>query len=154
MTKSTSARSETPSHFFTEDESRRIVEAIRKAESGTTGEIRVRLERRTKGAVLDAARAVFHRLRMDRTAARNGVLIYLSLQDHAFAIYGDAGVDRILGASGWNGIRDRMAARFRKGDFAGGVVDAIGEVGTELARHFPAAPGDRNELSDDLSHGE
>jgi uncharacterized membrane protein len=149
----TKTRSETPAHFFSDDESGRIVDAIRRAEGTTTGEVRVRLERRTKGPVLDAARAVFHRLGMDRTAARNGVLLYLSLQDHAFAIYGDAGVD-VVGASGWNAIRDRMAARFRKGAFADGVVDAIGEVGAVLATHFPAAAADRNELSDDLSHGD
>lgn len=152
MTKTT--RSETPRHFFSDEESRRIVEAIRAAESGTTGEIRVRLERRTKGPVLEAARAVFHRLKMDRTDARNGVLIYLSLQDHAFAIFGDAGVDAVVGGAGWNAIRDRMAARFRKGQFADGVTDAVRDVGAVLAKHFPAAPGDRNELSDDLSHGE
>lgn len=154
MTTPTTARSETPGKFFTDDESRQIVDAIRRAESGTTGEIRVRLERRTKGPVLDAARAIFHKLGMDRTEARNGVLIYLSLADHAFAIFGDAAVDAVVGASGWNDIRDHMAARFKKGQFADGVANAVLEVGAVLARHFPAAPGDRNELSDDLSHGE
>lgn len=37
---------------------------------------------------------------------------------------------------------------FRAGRFLEGVLIAIDLIGSELSRHFPRAPGDRNELPD------
>ena len=147
-------RGTNPKTFLTPEESQRVVQAIAAAEQGTTGEIRVRIDGRCKGPALDAARTTFHKLGMDRTAQKNGALLYLSLSDHHFAVYGDEGIHRHVGADGWNAIRDRLAARFRNDEFADGLAEAIAEIGRVLATHFPAAPGDRNELSDELSLGE
>ncbi|TPW11972.1 MAG: hypothetical protein FD129_1554, partial [bacterium] len=120
----------------------------------TTGEIRVRIDRKCGRPALEAARLLFHRLKMDATAERNGVLIYLSLEDHQFAVYGDLGIDATIGADGWNAIRDRLAARFRKDEFAAGLAEAVTDIGQVLAKQFPGHKDDRNELSDDLSLGE
>ena len=146
-------RGKNPKTFLTEAESARVVDAIQAAERGTTGEIRVRITRKCGRPPLDAARITFHRLKMDATAEKNGVLIYLSLVDRAFAVYGDEGIDRHIGCDGWNAIRDRLAERFHKDQFADGLADAITEIGQILAKHYPAKAGDRNELSDDLSLG-
>ena len=56
-----------------------MVDAIRKAEAGTSGEIRVYLERKHKGDALSRAAKVFHKIGMTKTRHRNGVLIYLAL---------------------------------------------------------------------------
>jgi uncharacterized membrane protein len=146
-------RGHNPKTFLTEAESSRVVNAIQAAERATTGEIRVRITRRCGREPLEAARITFHRLKMDQTAERNGVLIYLSLVDRAFAVYGDEGIDRHIGADGWNTIRDRLAARFHNDEFADGLAEAITGIGATLAKHYPAKAGDRNELSDDLSLG-
>jgi uncharacterized membrane protein YgcG len=48
-----------------------------------------------------------------------------------------------------------MADHFRKGEYAGGLVAAIGEAGRQLAEHFPYdASYDVNELADDVDFGE
>jgi len=146
-------RSTDPKTFLTEAESARVVAAIQAAERGTTGEIRLRIDRKCGRPPLDAARITFHKLKMDQTAQRNGVLLYLSLADRQFAVFGDEGIDRHIGCDGWNAIRDRLAERFHKDQFAEGLADAIADIGRTLARHYPAKAGDRNELSDDLSLG-
>lgn len=134
-----------------------IARAIGGAEARTSAEIRVHMERRVPrrwfraGDPLARAHAVFHRLGMERTAERHGVLIYLAVGDRKFAIVGDAGIHRHVGDDYWAGVRDRMATSLRAGQALRAIVDAVEEVGSVLARHFPRRPDDVNELSDDVS---
>lgn len=143
-----------PATFFDENEKLRIREAIDAAEARTSGEIRVHLERRTPGDPLAVARAVFVALGMTKTAARNGVLIYISTEDRAFAIVGDDGIHRVVPEGFWDDVRARMAARFSEDRFAEGIVDAAGAVGEKLARYFPIEAGDKNELPNEISTGQ
>lgn len=140
-----------PGNFLSAAESERVVAAIREAESRTTGEIRIRVERNCPGEPMARARAVFAGLGMHGTADRNAVLIYLSLTDRQFALFGDDALHGVVGDAGWNRLRDRALARFRKSQFADGLVEIVGELGRTLAERFPARPGDRNELKDDIS---
>ena len=146
-------RGTNPETFLTATESELVVQAIAQSEKGTTGEIRVRIDRKCGRPALEAARLLFHHLKMDATAERNGVLIYLSLTDHQFAVFGDEGIDATMGCDGWNAIRDRLAARFRKDEFAAGLAEAVTDIGKVLSKQFPGHKDDRNELSDDLSLG-
>ena len=84
-----------PSRFFSHEQKERILRSIRDAELDTSGEIRVHLERRCRGEALDRAAYLFEKLNMHKTALRNGVLFYLSIEDHKFAILGDAGINAI-----------------------------------------------------------
>jgi uncharacterized membrane protein len=137
--------------FFSAQEEARILEAIRRAEGATSGEIRVHVESSCKGDPMDAARDRFARLGMAATERRNGVLFYLATRDGRFAVYGDEGIHREVGDPFWQALRDRMAERFRDDDFAGGLEEAIAAVGAHLARAFPAAAKDVNELPDAIS---
>ncbi|HEX4824997.1 MAG TPA: TPM domain-containing protein [Candidatus Polarisedimenticolaceae bacterium] len=129
----------------------RIVEAIRAAESRTSGEIHVHLERRSGGRPLEAARRWFVRLRMDRTRERNGILFYVAVDERLFAVVGDAGIHERVGVAFWESLRDVLAGSFAAGDHAGGLVRAIGEAGKQLAEHFPRRGDDENELPDEVS---
>jgi uncharacterized membrane protein len=140
--------------FLTEGDRDRIAVAIRDAEAGTSGEIRVHIERRCGGDALARARVVFHELGMGRTASGTGVLIYIATADHRFAIFGDRAIDARIGAAQWQAICDAMSARFREGRFADGICEAIARVGAVLHASFPRAPGDTNELPDAPSFGE
>ncbi len=64
--------------FFRSDEEDRIIRAIQEAEKHTSGEIRVHLEKDCRKPVLDEAVRVFHKLKMDKTELRNGVLIFVA----------------------------------------------------------------------------
>lgn len=138
-------------HFFSKDEQQQIVAAISKAEKNTSGEIRVNIDNRCRGDVLDRAAEVFGKLGMDKTEQRNGVLIYLAVKDKVFAIIGDEGINRIVGNGFWNDVKDLMAAQFAQGNFCRGLIDGIGRCGEKLKFHFPIQPNDVNELSDEIS---
>ncbi len=140
--------------FFSEKDENQIITAIREAELRTAGEIRVHLERKVKGDITEAARQTFHRLGMDRTEQRNGVLIFLVPAQHVFAIWGDVGLHRLVPEHFWEDVRDVMQQQFRQGRFAEGICQGINLAGEKMAAHFPPVEGDRNELPDDLSFGD
>jgi uncharacterized membrane protein len=146
--------------LFSDEDLEAIEAAVAAAERVTSGEIRVHLERRLPrargappGDALARAREVFTRLRMHATAERNGVLIYLAVEDHTLAIAGDAGVHTRVGDEYWQRIRDAMLERLRRGEPREAVVHAVREIGVVLHRFFPHRPDDRNELSDRISLG-
>ncbi len=78
--------------FLTEEQEERIIDAITRAEADTTGEIRVHIEFDCKGDPLKRAAKLFHRLKMDRTRRRNGVLLYIASKARKVAVYGDSGI--------------------------------------------------------------
>lgn len=140
--------------FFSEVQKTTIVKAIGEAEDMTSGEIRVHVEPRCKGKpVLDRATEVFHQLKMDTTANRNGVLIYIAYEDKQFAILGDQGINHVVPANFWDGTKEVMASHFKKGEFFEGVMFAIKECGMHLKQYFPVQEGDKNELSNEISEG-
>src|SRR3546814_4804526 len=73
----------------------RVKTAIREAEKQTSGEIRVCAEAHCPEEILDRAAWYFDQLHMQKTASRNGVLIYMALEDRQFAIIGDAGINAV-----------------------------------------------------------
>jgi uncharacterized membrane protein len=143
-----------PKTFLSETEQTQVVQAIQEAEKRTSGEIRVHLDRTSGGNVNRKAVAVFRWLKMHKTDARNGVLIYLAVEDHEFAIIGDQGVNQVVPSGFWDTTRDAMQAAFKKGQFAEGLMAGIREAGEQLRLHFPYQSDDVNELPDDISFGD
>lgn len=139
---------------FSQEEKARIRNAIREAELRTSGEVVVHIENRCKEDVLDRAAGVFDMLELQKTKERNGVLFYLAMKDHKFAILGDGGINEKVGNAFWNEVKDLMQAEFRNGAFTEGLCKGIGLAGEKLAEHFPYQKDDVNELSDDISFGE
>ncbi|MCR8669038.1 TPM domain-containing protein [Aestuariibaculum sp. M13] len=139
--------------FLTESEEQEVVEAIRKAELKTSGEIRVHLEKTSKGDAYKRALEVFHLLKMDNTKEQNGVLIYVAVEDKAFVICGDKGINDVVPKDFWNSTKDVIQSHFKAGNFKQGLVDGVLKAGKELETHFPWQHGDVNELSNDISKG-
>lgn len=139
--------------LFTKEEQQQIVEAIKTAELNTSGEIRVHLETKCPGDVLDRAAYWFAELKMHKTDLRNGVLFYLASGDKKFAILGDAGINAKVGSDYWAKIKEQMAADFSEGNFAKGIVTGILSCGEQLSQFFPYQSNDKNELSNDISFG-
>jgi uncharacterized membrane protein len=139
--------------ILSEAEEERVLEAIRDAESATSGEIRVHVESRTADARADAERC-FAGLGMAATAERNGVLFFLAVRDRKFAVIGDRGIHERVGDDYWTRLGARLETRFRAGEIALGLCEAIRDVGRELAAVFPRSPKDANELPDSISYGD
>ena len=137
--------------FFTKEEQQKIVAAIKEAELNTSGEIRVHIENYCKEEALERAAEVFYDLKMDRTAARNGILFYLAVKDHKFAIIGDEGINKEVEHDFWNDIKDEMIYNFKENKFAEGLIAGILKCGDKLKKYFPYQNDDVNELSDEIS---
>jgi len=128
-----------------------IEAATRKAEEGTTGEIRVSVLPRQIGSLADVAERTANRLGMTKTKERNGVLLLVDPARRRFVIWGDKAVHERLGEAFWTATADAISERFRKGDFTGGLVHGVETVGRRLAEHFPAGPeGHANQLPNDV----
>ncbi|MBN2611498.1 MAG: TPM domain-containing protein [Bacteroidales bacterium] len=142
-----------PAGFFNAVEKGKILSAIRDAEMNTSGEIRLHLEADCKTDVLDRAAYIFEKLGMYKTNQRNGVLIYLAVNDRKFAILGDAGINAVVPPDFWDQIKKTMEEYFKQNDFAEGLSKAIQMAGLQLKKHFPHQKDDVNELSDEISYG-
>jgi len=141
------------SKFFSTQQKNQITEAIKKAELNTSGEIRVHIENKCKIEVLDRAAEVFSQLKMHKTELRNGVLFYVAINDHKFAILGDAGINAKVPEYFWDNETEVVINHFKDGKYAEGLSTGILMAGEQLKQHFPYQTDDKNELSDEISFG-
>jgi len=124
--------------FLSKLEHDQIVQAIRNAESKTSGQIRVFIQRgKLEVDPLIAARKRFQRLGMRKTPERNAVLIFVAPRAHKFAVIGDEGIHQRCGEQYWQRVVDLMRDHFRNERFSDALVDAIRDIGGVLASHFP-----------------
>jgi uncharacterized membrane protein len=142
------------SSLFSQEDQKKIVEAIKAAELNTSGEVRMHIENHCKGDVLDRAAEVFKILKMNKTKLRNGVLFYLAVKDKKFAILGDGGINKVVPANFWDEIKNTMREEFRQHRFTEGLCKGIEMAGHALKQHFPYQSDDVNELSDEISFGD
>lgn len=140
--------------LFNEQEQERIRLVVAEAERCTSGEIRICLEKQCKEPVLDRAVAYFHKLDMHKTKLRNGVLIYLALDDHQFAIIGDSGINALVPENFWDSTKEAMVVEFKKGELLEGILTGIHLAGQQLKHFFPSLENDTNELSNDIAFGD
>ena len=138
-------------HFIKALDHARITAAIVRAEAGTSGQIRVFVSHRTVTDPIEAAHERFFKLGMDKTAARNAVLVYFAPEARKYAVVGDEGIHaKCQGDEFWKTlVSGTMRPLLKEERYTDAVIAAVEQVGQELALHFPRAAGDQpNELPD------
>lgn len=137
-----------------EEDKNRLVQAVRSAERLTSGEIRLYIESRCAYVdPMDRAKEIFLSLDMTKTRQRNGVLLYIALRDHQFAILGDQGIHEKVGDGFWQKEALLLKQHFSQNRVIEGIEVCIKEIGDSLQLHFPYSSGDENELPDDIILG-
>jgi uncharacterized membrane protein len=139
------------STFFTKEQQSQIRDAIIEAEGETSGEIRVHIETRLRGKVLDRAAWIFKKIGMHATENRNGVLFYLAVRNKEFAIIGDGGINEKVPENFWDKTKNAIQKHFRTGKYTEGLIEGILMAGSQLKEHFPHRKDDVNELPDEIS---
>jgi uncharacterized membrane protein len=141
--------------FFSYQEKENILEAIRQAEQQTSGEIRIYVESHCRFVnPLDRAAEVFWGLKMDMTKDKNGVLVYVAMKDHQFAILADQGIHEKMGDAYWQKEVAMMTQHFKQAHPAEAIISVVNDVGVALKTHFPYDRAtDKNELPDDIVFG-
>src|SRR5262249_21136639 len=121
----------------------------------TSGEIRVYVESRCRFVnPVDRAAEVFWLLKMEDTAQRNGVLVYVAIKDKQLAVYGDKGIHEKVGVSYWNQEVRMILEHFSKASNANAIKKIVMDIGEALRTHFPYdGDTDKNELPDDIVFG-
>lgn len=144
-----------PHHYFSDAEQAKVVEAIQTAEKRTSGEVRVYVESRCEYVnPLDRAAEVFYGLKMEQTALRNGVLVYVAMKDRQLAIFADENIYKMAGQEFWNEEVRHMLRDFNKTDYAAGIATVVLEIGAALEQFFPYdGVTDKNELPDEMVFG-
>ena len=128
-----------------------VVDAIKTAETRTSGEIRVFVSNKGVVDAISEAWEAFGRLKMERTAQRNGLLIFVAPEARKFAIIGDEGIHRHCQDAFWQKLACELADGFKAGDYTAALVRVIQEAGQALAHHFPGRHDDVNELPNDVA---
>lgn len=128
-----------------------IEHTIADAEKLTSGEIRVHVEDTCEIDPVDRAFFIFGDLKMHETKDRNGVLFYLSVVDHKFAIVGDEGIHQKVGSSFWEETKALVIDHLKKGEIEQGICQGLLHAGHALKTHFPRQHDDANELSNTVT---
>lgn len=133
----------------------RIEAAIASSEEEHRGEIRFAVEGALEflpvlRGLTPRSRAleVFSQLRVWDTEENTGVLIYLQLVDRDIEIVADRGINARIAQLEWDAICNRMESAFRERRYEAGVLEGIAEINQLLARHFPGAGRNPDELPD------
>ena len=137
--------------FLSPEEKQEIVQAITEAEKNTSGEIRIHIETQSEKPPLERAQEVFFSLGIDKTEAKNGVLIYICVQSKSLTILGDEGINKVVEADFWESTRDLILLHFKNQNFKDGLVQGILKAGERLKTYFPYQSDDVNEISNDIS---
>ncbi len=141
--------------FFSQEENDTIVQAIRDAETQTSGEVRVFIESHCRFIdPLDRAKEIFTQLKMESTALHNGVIFYVAIKDKQLAIFADSGIHSATGQQYWEDVVTHILSLFNSESHATGIKECIAKIGEALKNHFPYdSKTDKNELPDEIIFG-
>lgn len=128
-----------------------IEKAVAEAESCTSGEVVVRLKQSvdtTAQTVREAAFEEFLRLGVKETRLRNGILLFIALDQQQVELIADEGIYKVVPQGTWQRVVDIITLGFRAGVPAHAIVMGVKLISDLLSSHFPPLPTDTNELSD------
>jgi uncharacterized membrane protein len=136
--------------FFSLGDTQEILGAIAGAETRTSGQIRVRVEKRAGKDPLAKARDAFAGAGLRTPEQKNNVMFYISVEDKKFAVLGDDGINAKVSADFWENIKEAVLVKFRQKQYAIGLAGGITLAGEKLAEYFPQEKEGANVLLDGI----
>jgi putative membrane protein len=101
-------------------------------------------------AVLTAARAAFLERGVDRTRARTGILVYLSLLEREAEVVPDRGIQQAVPPREWDERVAALQRALRAGEPGSVVAGHLRELGAVLAVALPRGADDTDELGNEV----
>ncbi len=105
---------------------------------------------RLEEAVRERALRAFYEKGLYKTKANTGVLFFISLLEHKVWVLADKGIYEKIDQQTLNTYALTVSRGIKEGSACDALCQSINEAGKILAQHFPFAPGDINELSDQV----
>jgi putative membrane protein len=100
--------------------------------------------KRARAAML--ARLEFAHLVNDRTRERNGVLLFVALAEHYIEIIADDSVAAAIPPERWQQLVGQFQDKAKRGPLSDSLLGLIAACTAVLEHHFPAQPGQKDEL--------
>jgi uncharacterized membrane protein len=120
-----------------------IIDAIREAEAGTEGEIRVHLSQRWfEKDPWKRAENLFAHYGLGSGLQQNTILIYINLRKRSFAILGDLAIHQRVGQTYWNNLARELTENLRSTQSEKAIALTIRSIGKILKTHVPRANSD------------
>lgn len=92
----------------------------------------------------------FGSLRVWDTEHNSGVLVYISMADHAIEVIADRGINNKVNPQAWIDVCALMQVKFAEKDYAEGLESGLAAINTLLMTHMPRKTPLVNELPDDV----
>jgi uncharacterized membrane protein len=92
----------------------------------------------------------FHKLGMQNTEDKTGVLLYILFKDRKFEVVADKGINDKISDEKWEVITNHLTNEFKSGNFKSGIIKSLDEIKEVLMKEFPRKDDDINELSNDI----
>ena len=105
---------------------------------------------RKEHAVMQRAVRAFYEKGLYKTRKNTGVLFFLSLLERKVWVLADKGIYEKIDQETLNGFAAMVSQGIRDGRACDALREAIRKSGELLARYFPIAPGDIDELTDEV----
>ncbi len=85
-----------------------------------------------------------------KTVGRTGIVLYLSLKEHRADIVADEAIAAKVTPDVWGDAMAALIEHVRAGRPGEGMAEAVRQIGTVLAEHFPKGEGNATELPERL----
>lgn len=96
------------------------------------------------------AREQFLAQELHTTQDRTGIMIFVSVAEHYVEIIADKGINDKIDGDLWQQTIDEFVQLVKEGRTQEGFLSAVNHCREQLWKHFPAEPGNANELPDHL----
>jgi putative membrane protein len=96
--------------------------------------------------VEEAAITNFFNRGLYRTKDGTGILIFISVFERKVWVLADAGIDAKVASDHWQSVVAGITKGIRNKQAAAAICLAVDTIGRTLAKHFPVAPDDIDEL--------
>lgn len=131
-------------HFLSDLEHQRVLDAIRAAEAGTSGDIVLMISHKKVADALGAAHEAFRKLHLDQATAQNSFLLFVAPKSRTFASVGGTALHEKVGQTWWEELTTLLTRHFKEHLYTNGLVAAIEQAGHALKTHFPSQDTDRH----------
>ncbi|MCX7965399.1 MAG: TPM domain-containing protein [Syntrophorhabdaceae bacterium] len=106
--------------------------------------------KRMEKKVMDRAIRSFYEKGLYRTRKHTGVLIFISILEKKVWVIADKGIYSKITQDDLNRYAQSISKGIREGRACEAIVNAIGQIGEVLEKHFPVSKDDVNELTDEM----
>lgn len=100
--------------------------------------------------VHERAELEFHRLGIQKTKDRSGILVFVSIFEHKVVVLADEGIAQKLKPQMWEETVENLSRSLRQNQLEQGLTQSIKSLGDLLQVHFPAGFGAHDELKNTL----